>query len=95
MKASYGPSGGVKRRFEGGEPADVIALDSKLLDDLIKQGKVRPGPTDIARTGIGIAVKKGAPKPDVSSADALKGRCSPPRRSATPRQPAAASPPCT
>ena len=72
LKASYGPSGGVKRRFEGGEPADVVALDSKLLDDLIKQGKVRPGPTDIARTGIGIAVKKGAPKPDVSSAEALK-----------------------
>ena len=72
LKASYGPSGGVKRRFEGGEPADVVALDSKLLDDLIKQGKVRPGPTGIARTGIGIAVKKGATKPDVSSAEALK-----------------------
>jgi molybdate transport system substrate-binding protein len=72
LKASYGPSGGVKRRFEGGEPADLIALDSKLLDDLIKQGQMRPGRTDIARTGIGIAVKKGAPKPDVSSADALK-----------------------
>jgi molybdate transport system substrate-binding protein len=72
LKASYGPSGGVKRRFEGGEPADLVALDSKLLDDLIKQGKVLPGRTDVARTGIGIAVKKGAPKPDVSSADALK-----------------------
>lgn len=72
LRASYGPSGGVKRRFEGGEPADLVALDSNLLDDLIKQGKVLPGRTDFARTGIGIAVKKGAAKPDVLSAEALK-----------------------
>lgn len=72
LRASYGPSGGVKKRFESGEPADLVALDSGLLDDLIKQGKVVGGRTDFARTGIGIAVKKGAPKPDVSSADALK-----------------------
>jgi molybdate transport system substrate-binding protein len=39
---------------------------------LIKQGKVAPGRTDVARTGIGIAVRKGAPKPDVSSPEALK-----------------------
>ena len=43
-----------------------------MLDELIKQGKVAAGRTDVARTGIGIAVRKGAPKPDVSSADALK-----------------------
>ena len=72
LRVSYGPSGGVKRRFEGGEPADLIAIDSNLLDELIKQGQVLPGRTDVARTGIGIAVRKGAPKPDVSSAEALK-----------------------
>ena len=43
-----------------------------MLDDLIKQGKVALGRTDVARTGIGIAVRKGAPKPDVSSAAALR-----------------------
>jgi molybdate transport system substrate-binding protein len=68
----YGPSGGLARRFNGGEPADLIVVDSKVLDELIKQGKVAPGRTDVARTGIGIAVRKGAPKPDVSSADALR-----------------------
>jgi len=72
VRVSYGPSGGVARRFIGGEPADVIIIDSSALDELIKQGKVLPGRTDVARTGIGIAVRKGAPKPDVSTPEALK-----------------------
>jgi molybdate transport system substrate-binding protein len=72
VRVSYGPSGGIARRFIGGEPADVIVIDSGALDDLIRQGKVLPGPTAIARTGIGICVRKGAPKPDVSTPEALK-----------------------
>ena len=72
LRVVYGPSGGLARRFNGGEGADLILVDSKVLDELIKQGKVVAGRTDVARTGIGIAVRKGAPKPDVSSADALK-----------------------
>ncbi|MFL5028625.1 MAG: molybdate ABC transporter substrate-binding protein, partial [Xanthobacteraceae bacterium] len=46
--------------------------DSAAIDELIKRGKVMPGRTDLVRTGIGIAVRKGAPKPDVSSPEALK-----------------------
>ena len=72
LRVAYGPSGGLARRFTAGEPADFIAVDSNVLEELIKQGKVLPGRTDIARTGIGIAVRKGAPKPDVSSPEALK-----------------------
>ena len=53
-------------------------LDSAAIDDLIKQGKLLPGRTDFARTGIGIAVKKGAPKPDVSSPERFNARCSRP-----------------
>ena len=69
---SFGPSGGVARRFLGGEPADVVVIDSAAIDSLIKQGKLMPGRTDIASTGIGICVKKGAPHPDVSTPEALK-----------------------
>lgn len=69
---SYDPSGGVARRLVAGEAADLIALDSAGLDKLIADKKVAPGRTDFARTGIGIAVKKGAPKPDVSTPEALK-----------------------
>ena len=72
VRVSYGPSGGIARRFIGGEPADLIVIDSGALDDLIRQGKVLPDPTGIARTGIGICVRKGAPRPDVSTPEALK-----------------------
>ncbi len=72
VRVSYGPSGGIARRFIGGEPADVIVIEAGALDELVKQGKILPGRTDVARTGIGIAVRKGAPKPDVSSPEALK-----------------------
>jgi molybdate transport system substrate-binding protein len=72
VRVSYGPSGGIARRFIGGEPADVIVIDSGALDDLIRQGKVLPDPTGIVRTGIGICVRKGAPRPDVSTPEALK-----------------------
>src|SRR5437870_5629607 len=72
VRVSYGPSGGISRRFVAGEPADAVIIDSGALDDLIKQGRVVPGRTDIARTAIGIAVRKGGPRPDVSSPEALK-----------------------
>ena len=72
VRVSYGPSGGIARRLIGGEPADMVMLDRGALDELIRQGKVLPGRTDVPRTGIGIAVRKGAPKPDVSTPEALK-----------------------
>jgi molybdate transport system substrate-binding protein len=72
IRATYGPSGALLPRFARGEPADVFLTDSAALDALIRQGKIVGGRTDLARTGIGIAVRKGAPRPDVSSAQALK-----------------------
>jgi molybdate transport system substrate-binding protein len=72
VRLAYGPSGGLARRFVGGEAADLIVIDSGALDDLIKQGRVAPGRTDVARTGIGVCVRKGAPRPDVSTPEALK-----------------------
>lgn len=57
----------------GGESGDVVILTSSGIEDLTKQGKIVPGShVDVARTGIGIAVRKGAPKPDISSPEALK-----------------------
>jgi molybdate transport system substrate-binding protein len=72
IRAAYAPSGALIPRFNRGEPVDVFLTDSTAIDDLIKQGKIVPGRTDLARTGIGIAVRKGAPKPDVSTPEALK-----------------------
>jgi molybdate transport system substrate-binding protein len=72
IRASYAPSGALIPRFDRGEPVDIFLTDSTAIDELIKQGKIVAGRTDLARTGIGIAVRKGAPKPDVSSPEALK-----------------------
>ena len=72
IRASYAPSGALIPRFERGEPVDVFLTDAPALDQLIKQGKIVGGRIDLCRTGIGIAVRKGAPKPDVSTPEALK-----------------------
>ncbi len=63
----------VTKRIVGGEAADVIILTGSGIDGLIKQGKIVPGSrVDIARSGIGVAVRKGALKPDISTPEALK-----------------------
>jgi molybdate transport system substrate-binding protein len=75
---AYGPSMGttanaIPVRLERGEPADVLILVGYALGDLIKQGKVvADSRADLVKSKIGVAVKAGAPKPDISSPDALK-----------------------
>jgi molybdate transport system substrate-binding protein len=74
----WGPSMGntsdaVPARIQRGEPIDVVIMVGYALDDLIKQGKVVAGSrADLARSGIGVAVRAGASKPDISSVDALR-----------------------
>src|SRR5262245_18738515 len=63
----------IMKRIPAGEVHDLIIVSSTELDELIKQGKIAAGSRlDIAKSGIGIAVRAGAPKPDISSAEALK-----------------------
>jgi molybdate transport system substrate-binding protein len=75
---AYGPSMGTTQnaipvRLERGEPADVLIMVGYALTDLAKQGKViAESRVDLVKSPIGIAVKSGAPKPDISSADTLK-----------------------
>jgi molybdate transport system substrate-binding protein len=68
-----GESGGIRADIEKGTSFDVAFLTLGFVDELIKQGKL-DGATKatIARSGIGIAIRKGAPKPDVSTTDAFK-----------------------
>lgn len=72
VHVTYGPSGALLKRFNSGEPADLFVTDVPALDQLLTQGKISRDRTELARTGIGICIKKGAPKPDVSTPDALK-----------------------
>ncbi|MBI3047400.1 MAG: substrate-binding domain-containing protein [Acidobacteria bacterium] len=63
----------IPSRLARGEPADVVILARPALDDLMAQGKVVPGTAvDLVRSLIGMVVRAGAPKPDISSVDALK-----------------------
>jgi molybdate transport system substrate-binding protein len=71
VTVSYDPSGGLARRLRNGEFADMILIGSPELDKLIGEGKVKDR-TDVSRTGIALAVRKGAPHPDVSTPEALK-----------------------
>jgi molybdate transport system substrate-binding protein len=69
----WGESGRINADIEAGASFDIAILTSNFVDALVKQGKL-DGTTrvPVARSGIGVAVKKGAPKPDVSTTDAFK-----------------------
>jgi molybdate transport system substrate-binding protein len=75
---AYGPSMGttinaIPVRLGRGEPADVLIMVGYALDDLAKQGKVIPDSrVELVKSPIGVSVKAGAPKPDISSAEAVK-----------------------
>ena len=61
----------LTRRLQAGETADVVVLTRASLDTLAKEGKAAAEPT-FASSGMGLVVKKGAARPDISSADAFK-----------------------
>jgi len=63
----------VQKRIAAGETYDLIIMAGPAIDDFIKSGKIVPGSrVDLARSGVGVAVRAGAPKPDISSTEALK-----------------------
>ena len=63
----------IPNRLQRGEPTDLVIMAASGLDALIKQGKVVPGSrVDLVRSSIGMVVKAGAPKPDISTIDALR-----------------------
>jgi molybdate transport system substrate-binding protein len=68
---TFGPSAELVERMRKGEQVDAIFAGTNLWDPFVEQGKMEAG-TEIARTGVGIAVRKGEPKPDVSNSDALR-----------------------
>jgi molybdate transport system substrate-binding protein len=63
----------IMQKMAAGERHDLIVISGTEIDELIRQGKIiADSRVNLARCGIGIAIRAGAPKPDVSSADALK-----------------------
>jgi molybdate transport system substrate-binding protein len=69
----YGLAAQFKQQIEGGKDFDLTILTPALIDDLIKQGKIATDSrTVIARTGLGLMIRAGGRKPDVSNTDAFK-----------------------
>jgi molybdate transport system substrate-binding protein len=63
----------LKTRIEGGEAFDVAILTAPLVDELISKGKIASASrTEVARVGLALMIRAGAPKPDVSTVDAFR-----------------------
>jgi molybdate transport system substrate-binding protein len=73
IDADFAPTLGLLDRLRGGETADVVILTREGLDDLAAQGTVVAGSrVDLARSFVGIAVKAGAPHPDIATVSTLR-----------------------
>jgi molybdate transport system substrate-binding protein len=69
----YGPAGSIANRVQKGDSADVAIVTARQLEELEGQGKIVQGSrVNIAGTAIGVAIRKGAPKPDISTVEAFK-----------------------
>ena len=67
------PTVEIMRRLKGGDTVDLVILAAGAIDELIKLGKIAAGSrVDLAKSGVGVAVRAGAPRPDISSGEALK-----------------------
>jgi molybdate transport system substrate-binding protein len=63
----------ITKRISDGEVVDVVLIAAANIDKLISEGRLVPGSrTDVAKSGIGVAVRAGLPKPDISSGEAVK-----------------------
>ena len=63
----------ANKRLAAGESYDLLIMSAPSIDEHIKSGKVAAGSrVDLAKSGVGVGVKAGAPKPDISTTEALK-----------------------
>jgi molybdate transport system substrate-binding protein len=70
---SFGTVGVTRGKLAGAEPVDVVIMTDVAVDDVIREGWVVAGSrTDLARTGMGVGVREGAPRPDISTPAAFK-----------------------
>src|SRR5882672_504491 len=73
VTVDWGGTADIVKRVSSGEVADIVITTSAYIDDLTKQGKLAPGSrVDLAKSIIGVALRPGAPKPDLSSGEGLK-----------------------
>lgn len=73
LAIEFNSSSALRQKIEAGEAFDVAILTSDVLEELTKKGKIASGSgAGVARAGIGVGIRSGAPKPDIRTAAALK-----------------------
>ncbi len=73
LMIDYDPANALKRKIEDGIPFDVAIVTRPVIDALVERGKIAgESCVDIGRSGLGVAVRKGAAIPDIASVDAFK-----------------------
>jgi molybdate transport system substrate-binding protein len=73
VKGTFGTVGVVRGKLTAGEPADVVIATDVAIEELARQGLVVAGTrTDVARAGVGVGVREGAPRPDIATPEAFK-----------------------
>jgi molybdate transport system substrate-binding protein len=73
VSTTWAGTNDIVKRMAAGEVFDLVIMAGPSIDELIKQGKIVAGSrVDLAKSGIGVAVRAGATKPDISSGEALK-----------------------
>jgi molybdate transport system substrate-binding protein len=74
LVVTFAPLGAAMKLVQGGETGDVIILPQQGMANLAKSGRVSAeGVRPLARSGMAVAVRKGAPKPDISTPEAFRG----------------------
>jgi molybdate transport system substrate-binding protein len=69
----FNSSAGIRKQIEAGEEFDLTLITSEAIDDLIRQGKLSGDPkANLVRSELGIGIRKGAPRPDIRTIEALK-----------------------
>jgi molybdate transport system substrate-binding protein len=73
VETSFGPVGALQTRLKNGEAADVIVLSAAALEEMKKAGTLAAGSSaELGRAAAGVAVRAGAPLPDITTPDAVK-----------------------
>ena len=70
---TWAPAPVIRQKLAAGETFDLVIVGAPDIDRLIQAGKLVPGSrTDLMKTGVGVAVRAGAPRPDIASTDAVR-----------------------
>jgi molybdate transport system substrate-binding protein len=73
LSVEYRPTANLKQEVDAGQPFDVVIVTVESIAQMSKDGKTVGGEgTPISRVGVGIGIRKGAPRPDISTPEALK-----------------------